>query len=240
MSSRTWIKVYCDKWLEGTISEESISVRGVWISLLALAGNGKYGDSGYIKAIDSVGFNDIQLASILKINQKMWGIAKKRLLKTGRITSESGNIIAIINWKKYQSEYERTSKYRRNDTTNDTTNDTAREDRGERKEDRGKRIDNTILAQSNILDNFNTFWGAYPKKKSKGQAEKAFEKVNPDNQLLVMMLESIDKAMESVDWLKDDGKFIPYPATWLNARGWEDEYTAEEVDDKPIKGLKIR
>ena len=28
----------------------------------------------------------------------------------------------------------------------------------------------------------------------------------------------------SKDWLEDDGKYIPHPATWLNAKGWEDEY----------------
>jgi len=71
---------------------------------------------------------------------------------------------------------------------------------------------------------FEVFWKAYPKRKSKGQAEKAFVKLNPDEQLLAAMLATIERAKKSVDWLKDDGKFIPYPATWLNAKGWEDEF----------------
>ena len=25
------------------------------------------------------------------------------------------------------------------------------------------------------------------------------------------------------DWRKENGKFIPYPGTWLNAKGWESE-----------------
>ena len=136
MGSRTWIKVYVDKWLEGTISEESISVRGVWISLLALAGNGKYGDSGEIKALDGVGFTDQQLTLMLKVNPKMWGIARKRLLSTDRIVVNNGNVITIINWNKYQSEYERTSKYRINATTSDTPNDTPRDKRVESIEER--------------------------------------------------------------------------------------------------------
>jgi hypothetical protein len=41
------------------------------------------------------------------------------------------------------------------------------------------------------------------------------------------MLESLDRAKRSADWVKDAGQFIPYPATWLNAKGWEDE-----IDDK--------
>jgi len=168
VSSRTWIKIYCDKWLDGSISGEPIHVRGIWVSLLALAGNGKYGDSGIIKALEGVGFNDKQLAAMIKVSLQMWLSAKKRLIETGRITVSTdifndknivpddiindknivpddifndknkvatGNIITIANWKKYQSEYERTSKYRSNTTTNATTNDTALEDRG-------KRIDN--------------------------------------------------------------------------------------------------
>ena len=141
MGSRTWIKVYVDKWLEGTISEESISVRGVWISLLALAGNGKYGDSGEIKALDGVGFTDQQLTLMLKVNPKMWGIARKRLLSTDRIVVNNGNVITIINWNKYQSEYERTSKYRINATTSDTPNDTPRDKRVESIEERVENRD---------------------------------------------------------------------------------------------------
>jgi len=148
MSSRTWIKVYCDKWLEGSISDESINVRGAWISLLALAGNGKYGDKGEIKALHGVGFTDQQLTLMLKINPKMWGIARKRFLETDRITISEGNIITIINWKKYQSEYERTSKYRINKCINATTKDTALEDRGERIEDRKETIQRKTTAAS--------------------------------------------------------------------------------------------
>lgn len=147
MGSRTWIKVYCDKWLEGSISEEPIELRGVWISLLALAGNGKYGDSGEIMALKDVGFNDSQLAVMLKINLKRWLVSKKQLQKTQRIKVSTNNIITIKNWKKYQSEYERTSQYRSKDTTNDTTNDTARD---KRMENRDKRIENIYIVLFNI------------------------------------------------------------------------------------------
>ncbi|HOG17671.1 MAG TPA: replication protein [Syntrophales bacterium] len=72
---------------------------------------------------------------------------------------------------------------------------------------------------------FEAFWTAYPKKKSKGQAEKAFFRTNPDEQLAAVMMAAIERAKTSEEWLKDGGQFIPYPATWLNARGWEDEPT---------------
>lgn len=71
---------------------------------------------------------------------------------------------------------------------------------------------------------FSQFWAAYPKKRSKGQAEKTFMKLKPDEQLMSTILAAIERAKKSdPQWKKNGGQFILYPATWLNARGWEDE-----------------
>ena len=103
-------------------------------------------------------------------------------------------------------------------------------------------LDQTILDQTRPdhtkpegdihAQKFDTFWKAYPKKKSKGQAEKAFRKIKPDEQLLAIMLATIERAKKSADWLKESGKYIPYPATWLNARGWEDEISEEARNEE--------
>lgn len=79
---------------------------------------------------------------------------------------------------------------------------------------------------------FDQFWKVYPKKKSRGQAEKAFSKINPDEQLLASMIAKIEQAKKSEDWIKEKGRFIPHPATWLNAKGWEDE----DVELHPMAG----
>ena len=70
---------------------------------------------------------------------------------------------------------------------------------------------------------FATFWDAYPKRKDKVKAKKAFEKINPSQELLQVMLSSIEKSKQSDDWKKSNGQYIPYPATWLNGHRWEDE-----------------
>ena len=79
---------------------------------------------------------------------------------------------------------------------------------------------------------FDAFWEAYPRKRSKGQAEKTWVKLNPDDNLLKEILAGLENAKRSVDWQKDGGKFIPYPATWLNAKGWEDEYEEARSNGK--------
>ena len=70
---------------------------------------------------------------------------------------------------------------------------------------------------------FARFWETYPRKESKQTARKAFEKLNPDEALLQTMLEAVERFKESEQWKEDNGRFIPYPATWINQKRWEDE-----------------
>ena len=78
---------------------------------------------------------------------------------------------------------------------------------------------------------FDEFWEQYPKKRSKGQAEKTWVKIKPDEQLFKAILDGLERAKTSVEWQKNGGQYIPYPSTWLNAKGWEDEYkTTAEVN----------
>ncbi len=74
---------------------------------------------------------------------------------------------------------------------------------------------------------FDLFWSMWPKakKKSKGKAERAWKKLKPDAELLAAIMGKLKQAQASVEWAKEDGKYIPHPSTWLNAKGWEDEYT---------------
>lgn len=81
------------------------------------------------------------------------------------------------------------------------------------------------------LARFEKFWAEYPKKKSKGAAEKIFMRINPSEQLMEKIIFSLRQAKTSGDWTKNDGKFIPYPATWLNAKGWEDEPIVSQKKD---------
>lgn len=80
---------------------------------------------------------------------------------------------------------------------------------------------------------FDRFWSAYPRKASRGQAERAFAAISPDEQLVARMCAGIERARTSDQWQRDGGQFIPYPATWLRARGWEDEAppTAGQIPD---------
>lgn len=73
---------------------------------------------------------------------------------------------------------------------------------------------------------FATFYTAYPKKEGKAPAEKAFAKVDVAVQVL---LDSLERQKRSANWRKDDGRYIPLPATWLNQRRWEDQGTTVQA-----------
>lgn len=70
---------------------------------------------------------------------------------------------------------------------------------------------------------FERFYEAYPKKKSKGDAEKAWKAIDPDEHLADTILQAVQRAKTSEQWLKNRGQFIPYPASWLRDKGWLDE-----------------
>jgi len=97
---------------------------------------------------------------------------------------------------------------------------------------------NPTSTQSTLKDRFETFWTAYPKKRSKGAAEKAWAKIKPNEQLTGEILSALERAKTSADWQKDGGQFIPYPATWLNAKGWEDDYTTSPTTPKGWGAIK--
>jgi hypothetical protein len=81
----------------------------------------------------------------------------------------------------------------------------------------------------NVSDKFFLFWKEYPKKVAKPDALKAWNKLDIDNGTFDKIMLSLEKQKNSKDWLKDDGQYIPHPASWLNKHRWEDE--VKEVDD---------
>lgn len=121
MGRRTWVKLYCSKWLHGSIRRETQNVRDIFSSLLTMAGDSEYGDIGEISLSEESGLIDEQFAVQLNVPLENWLEAKKILANhpkgeiENRIIIESlkiGMKIKIIKWSQYQGEYERQKPYR--------------------------------------------------------------------------------------------------------------------------------
>jgi len=65
------------------------------------------------------------------------------------------------------------------------------------------------------------FYSAYPRKVKRPEAERAFKKAIKKTTIDVI-LSSVKSFSLCEDWKKEDGKFIPYPAAYLNGERWND------------------
>jgi hypothetical protein len=108
----------------------------------------------------------------------------------------------------------------------------GRERKGKEKKPLDHRADDRARLDQEFEDRF---WPAYPRKVGKANAMKAFLKIGPDVETVTRMLGALRVQTQSDQWRRDNGQFIPHPATWLNGRRWEDE-AAESVNGSAPDG----
>lgn len=94
---------------------------------------------------------------------------------------------------------------------------------------------------------FEQFWRAYPRKTAKGDARKAWAQQAALLPPIELVLAAIRAQQAQPQWRKDEGQFVPYPATWLRAERWDDEVEVRLVDaadalpwDQTAQGIEAR
>jgi len=81
-----------------------------------------------------------------------------------------------------------------------------------------------------VNNDFETFWNEYPKKVGKKDAKKSFDKALKSVKAETM-IRAVIAQKKSGQWLRENGRYIPNPATWLNQGRWDDEI--QPVESKP-------
>lgn len=66
---------------------------------------------------------------------------------------------------------------------------------------------------------FDDFYAAYPRKIDRKEAQRAWDKIKPDADMVDAILAGLEEWKASEEW--SDKKYIPHPTTWLNRRRWE-------------------
>lgn len=84
---------------------------------------------------------------------------------------------------------------------------------------------------------FERFYSAYPKKVARADAEKAWLKIKLDDGMLEKIMAGLERAKRSTKWQEKNGEFIPYPASWLNGRRWEDEVASSRAGTSSDLGI---
>jgi hypothetical protein len=126
----------------------------------------------------------------------------------------------------YAKKCKQASENRRKGIISDVTDDNARQ----RPSTSVNGSDHNNINKRDIKDNkkdiserFERFWSVYPRHIAKQNAKKSFDKLNPDDELLAVMIRAVNEQKKTDQWTKDNGQFIPHPATWINQKRWEDE-----------------
>ena len=99
------------------------------------------------------------------------------------------------------------------------------------REPRTDTLDQPSADRVEVDDGFTAFWKAYPKRIGKGAALKAWRKIRPANGTQEAILKAVEAQKVWPAWTKDDGQYIPHPATWLNQSRWEDEGDSGQTFD---------
>ena len=150
------------------------------------------------------------------------------LKSTSEITTESTSkfsIITIIKYGEYQIDRKKsTSKSTSNLTNNQPTSNHIQE----------LKKNKNIKKEDKDCVHFQEFYTTYPRHEAKQDALKAWTTLKPDEALRSIILAAIEAAKKSEGWLKDGGKYIPLPASWIRGKRWEDEYKEQPNANKCV------
>lgn len=111
-------------------------------------------------------------------------------------------------------------------TTNSTVDKLDGRETGGSLEDHSSEQHSTEQQVDKTSPAFDEFWKAYPRKKDKGHARKAWDKAVKTTDPAVI----VSAAVQFRQWCEQDGtepEFTPYPATWINGERWLDERDPE-------------
>lgn len=112
--------------------------------------------------------------------------------------------------------------------------------------DTPSHLNTNLNTNSNSKELFERVWSVYPKKVGKLAALKAFEKLNPTEEITQNIIFAIESSLKTPQWQENDGRYIPHAATFLNRESFEDapekkgprivDWEQTELGMKPILG----
>jgi hypothetical protein len=89
--------------------------------------------------------------------------------------------------------------------------------------------------EETFIERFEEFWELYPRKVAKAKAWDKWQKLKPDETLFGEIMAGLRKYVESKQWHNDNGRYVPYPITFLNQERWKDEIDVEQERNSPFE-----
>ena len=92
-------------------------------------------------------------------------------------------------------------------------------------------LDKSIVHNKHMVKWFESFWELYPKKVQKKDTHNKFMKKVTDINTFNSIMKDIESRLDSTEWKKEKGQFIPHPTTYLNQERWNDEFKPIDVEN---------
>ena len=166
-------------------------------------------------------------------------VALDHLILTGELTSKSYpkyRIITVVKYNDYQNDDRQDDSQMTGERqANDSQVTGKRQQRNNNNKGIMEEGNNTPPLPPHEYESdypFNAFWSEYPKKVKKPDAERAWKKI-PKSVNPFDVIDGLRRWKNSDQWTRDGGRFIPNPATWLNAHQWEDDVPAPSSYQAP-------
>ena len=93
---------------------------------------------------------------------------------------------------------------------------------GKRLEANGSEERSGEKPKNGACDAFELFWAAYPKHTCRDDALAAWTTLQPNDELVAVILAALESQRSWPQWTREGGRFIPAPAKWLASRRWTD------------------
>lgn len=148
------------------------------------------------------------------------------IVETRRIAGKQGGLAKA---SKSQQELAKPSKasYKKSNRNNKSNNNSIIKDTNVSKKYKSELMDKILK------EDFDKFYSNYPRKISRGNAEKAFAKLNADEQQKAIAVVNSDAFKEFMQGqVKNGDDFRPHPATWLNGKRWDDDLKVSDTEEK--------
>jgi len=206
----------------------------------------QYQDTGSIGPVTdttvAIAF-DVAKVELDITNQKYEEVCEKRRIAGSKGGAPKGNQNAS-----------KTSKNKQNQAKQANASKTSKNNHKDKDKDKDNDKDNDISISNEVLNNnhleqkdieildrenpkekiislsekrFEEFWKLYPRRVGKDDARKKWNKINPDTELFDKIMNAVrDNIDRNPQWQRDNGQFIPHPATWLNQGRWDDDISS--------------
>jgi|14_taG_2_1085336.scaffolds.fasta_scaffold00306_39 hypothetical protein len=172
------------------------------------------GRGQFITSLDSLS-KDTGL-SVMKIRT-----AINKLESTNELTSKASNksrLITVVNYDLYQGINKQDNKQVTSEQQTDNKQITTTNNEN----------NNNNENNDNKISDFDEFWNFYGKIGNKQQAIKSFKKTLKLGVNYETIINGVRKYQNYCKAIGQEQRFIKHASTWLNNRGWDDDYTIYE------------